>query len=138
ENSYSARRLRLSVLRTLRRARAPALPVLACLFLPHHFLGKAGRASAPNLLRQRLQVTHDFRRLPFIAAVQFEKLSVRANHHRAQRMEYLILSGFGVVKIAQAKELRDAFHFVGTTGGELPMLKSLVRVTAGVRRAIAA
>ena len=41
ENSYSARRLRLSVLRTLRRARAPALPVLACLFLPDHFLGKA-------------------------------------------------------------------------------------------------
>ena len=53
-------------------------------------------------------------------------------------MEYLILSGFRVMKIAQAKELRDAFHFVGAAGGELPMLKGFIRVTAAVRRAIAA
>src|SRR6266852_7632397 len=53
-------------------------------------------------------------------------------------MDYLILSGFGVVKVAQAKVLRDALHFVGATAGEVPVLKSLVCVSAGVRRAITA
>src|SRR6266853_1923645 len=75
------------------------------------------------LLSQRLQVTNNLHRLPFIAAVQFVELSVRRNHRRAQRMEYLILSGFSVVKITQAKKLRDAFHFVRGSAGEFPVLK---------------
>src|SRR5438128_9093366 len=41
ETVAASRSLRLSVLRTLRRARAPALPVLACFFPLYHFWGKA-------------------------------------------------------------------------------------------------
>src|SRR5712692_8123960 len=72
------------------------------------------------------QITHNLRRFPFVSAIQLEELTVRADHHGAQRMDYLILSGFCVMKIAQAKELGDAFHFVRASGGELPVPKSLV------------
>ena len=41
ENSYSVRKLEIGRAAHAMRARAPALPVLACLFLPYHFLGKA-------------------------------------------------------------------------------------------------
>src|SRR6267142_5305560 len=41
ETAIATRRLRLRLLRTLRRARAPALPVRDCLFLPPTFVGKA-------------------------------------------------------------------------------------------------
>ena len=84
------------------------------------------RARLLLLLSERLQVADNLRRLPFIAAVQFEKLSVRADHHRAQRMDYLILSGFRVVKIAQAKELRERRWKAVTAWGYAVILISLL------------
>ncbi|HLR06758.1 MAG TPA: hypothetical protein VK117_13160, partial [Pyrinomonadaceae bacterium] len=41
EHSYSVQEVEIERAAHAMRARAPALPVLACLFLPYHFLGKA-------------------------------------------------------------------------------------------------
>ncbi len=40
-NSHSIKKFEIERAAHAVRARAPALPVSACLFLPHHFLGKA-------------------------------------------------------------------------------------------------
>ncbi len=42
-NSYIVKKVDTERAAHAVRARAPALPVLGCLFRPHHFLGKAGR-----------------------------------------------------------------------------------------------